>query len=446
MDIFYMNNIFCFIACVNDEKLYKEALLYIKQLDIPQGFSIECRTVRSSRSMASGYNAAMRESDAKYKIYMHQDVYILNKRFLFDLLDIFNSDHSIGLVGMIGSEDIPEEGVWWEAKERLGAAYHCTNTSTLFFGADKPEGKHRDVKIVDGLLIATQYDLPWREDLFDGWHFYDASQCCEFLRKKFRVLVADQYTSCGISKPWCLHFAGDDTRMLYYEKYRSIFLREYNEFTIGHSDNSEKDATGISVVLLLGDHCDTLWLRLDEIERFIDKDCYELVIVTNHLESKIEQMFKQNGIKVLLAGTGEGAASLLNRAITIAEKKYDVMLLDSRISVSGSISVAVHRALYNSNDIGAVYCTAGEPLPELWVESNELEGMFTLLKRAALVKTGSFDERFFTVKYTVYDYAIGLINCGYKVLKRNIPGLILPQNESACELESDRLMFQEKRL
>ena len=30
-----------------------------------------------------------------------------------------------------------------------------------------------EVEGVDGLLMATQYDIPWREDLFDGWDFYD---------------------------------------------------------------------------------------------------------------------------------------------------------------------------------------------------------------------------------------------------------------------------------
>ncbi len=27
------------------------------------------------------------------------------------------------------------------------------------------------VECIDGLLMATQYDVPWREDLFDGFDF-----------------------------------------------------------------------------------------------------------------------------------------------------------------------------------------------------------------------------------------------------------------------------------
>ena len=88
------NNMFCFIACVNNEVLYKESLLYISKLEIPKGYSIECCAVRNAGSITAGYNTAMTESDAKYKIYMHQDINILNKRFLIDLLEIFENDEN----------------------------------------------------------------------------------------------------------------------------------------------------------------------------------------------------------------------------------------------------------------------------------------------------------------------------------------------------------------
>jgi len=78
------------------------------------------------------------------------------------------------------------------------------------------------------VLIATQYNLPWREDLFDGWHFYDASQCCEFLRKGYKIHVPIQRDNDGNAKPWCLHDTmGAST--VDYKKFQSIFLEEYKE-------------------------------------------------------------------------------------------------------------------------------------------------------------------------------------------------------------------------
>lgn len=31
----------------------------------------------------------MRESDDKYKVYLHQDTFIINKNFIYDIIDIF---------------------------------------------------------------------------------------------------------------------------------------------------------------------------------------------------------------------------------------------------------------------------------------------------------------------------------------------------------------------
>lgn len=39
------------------------------------------------------------------------------------------------------------------------------------------------VSAIDGLFMATQYDIKWREDLLDGFHFYDVSQCFEFAQQ-----------------------------------------------------------------------------------------------------------------------------------------------------------------------------------------------------------------------------------------------------------------------
>ncbi len=69
---------FCFIICTNNDLLLGEALHYIDHLEIPDGYEVDLLTVNDASSMTEGYNEAMTTSDAKYKIYMHQDVFILN--------------------------------------------------------------------------------------------------------------------------------------------------------------------------------------------------------------------------------------------------------------------------------------------------------------------------------------------------------------------------------
>lgn len=113
---------FCFIICTNNELLLDEAVLYIHSLIVPDGYSVELLTVKDAASMTSGYNEAMEASDAKYKIYMHQDVFILNKNFLQDILSIFYSDPQIGMIGMVGYDPVSPDGIMWHSK-RFGSPY-----------------------------------------------------------------------------------------------------------------------------------------------------------------------------------------------------------------------------------------------------------------------------------------------------------------------------------
>jgi hypothetical protein len=211
----------CFISCVNRPEMYKEALFYINRLELPEGFELECICIENARSLASGYNEGMSRSDAKYKVYMHQDVFIINRRFIADLTAVFNLDESLGLIGMCGAEKLPQDAVWWGAGKKYGCVYenHTGSMGRLEF--KKPGGACARVEAIDGLLFATQYDIPFRSDLFDGWHFYDVSQCFEFIRKGYFCAVP------GMPEPWCIHDCGIVNTGNGYEPARQRFIREY---------------------------------------------------------------------------------------------------------------------------------------------------------------------------------------------------------------------------
>ena len=79
----------CFIMCVNDKLYEEECIRYIQKLNVPEGYEVEQLSIWDAPSMAAGYNEGMRQSDAKYKVYMHQDVFIRDSRFLEKTLRIF---------------------------------------------------------------------------------------------------------------------------------------------------------------------------------------------------------------------------------------------------------------------------------------------------------------------------------------------------------------------
>lgn len=216
-------NKICFIICYNDTRALEECLFYLNQLNVPAGYETDILTVYEAVSMTAGYNEAMRSSEAKYKVYMHQDVYVLNRFFLYDMIRIFSANPVIGMIGMVGPKQIPADGVIWHVKE-YGNLYDrsCTDIDYEQYRWSVEDGV-REVAAVDGFLMATAYDMPWREDIFDGWDFYDVSQSMEFRRRGYKVVVPVQ------KAPWCLHDDGKVLSLWNYNKYRHNFLKEYKE-------------------------------------------------------------------------------------------------------------------------------------------------------------------------------------------------------------------------
>jgi len=82
----------CFIICSNNELYLKECLFWINRLQIPEGYVTEQIVITDAKSMTEGYNRAMLRSDAKYKVYLHQDTFIVNPDFVPDMLAVFEKE------------------------------------------------------------------------------------------------------------------------------------------------------------------------------------------------------------------------------------------------------------------------------------------------------------------------------------------------------------------
>lgn len=193
-------------------------------------------------------------STAKYKVYLHQDTFILEQDFLFKLLDIF-ADARIGLVGMIGAESLPRSGLWWESRSTIGKVWEFRRGNRffgMFYGPRKKrltEGRKHVVPpwsraiVIDGLLMATQDDVPWREDLDFGFIYYEASQCLEFIKAGHLVVVPYQ------EQPWCIHYGNikerspeqQAVRRLSLQRNLTLFREEYKALLAEHHRASERD-------------------------------------------------------------------------------------------------------------------------------------------------------------------------------------------------------------
>ncbi|RDY25169.1 glycosyl transferase, partial [Romboutsia weinsteinii] len=131
----------------------------------------------------------------------------------------------IGMIGSCGCKDLSSDGIWWNSKHQLGKVYFNLSNDNVYLldcykNIIENSLSYDEACCLDGFIMITQYDVFWREDIFDAWHFYDASQSMEFINKGYKIVIPKQY------EPWYIHLGESSSSN--YEDYRLKFLNTYS--------------------------------------------------------------------------------------------------------------------------------------------------------------------------------------------------------------------------
>ncbi|MBP3421808.1 MAG: glycosyltransferase [Lachnospiraceae bacterium] len=311
-----------FIICTNNDQFLNECLVWLEFLNVPDGIEIEVLTITDAPSMLLGMQEGRESTDAKYKVYLHQDVFILNRNFIRDILDIFGADDKIGMIGMAGVQSMPPDGMMWS--EKLVGAIYTKGIRTMDYADYQYEMRDEnddlalyDVVSVDGFLFATAYDVPLRSELFEGWDFYDVSTSLEYKRKGYRVVVPKQ------KMPWCLHDDGTILSLWNYDKYRRIAIEEYSDF-IGSESFPRQKKKLVSVII-------PTYNRMGTLERSIESvlkqtyDNFELLIIDDGSSDGTEEYVRSlqdQRVRYYRNEFNMGPSASRNKGVTLAKGEY----------------------------------------------------------------------------------------------------------------------------
>lgn len=330
-------NKIAFITCVTDQNLYQKSLSYINKLQVPEDMEIEILTIMNAKSITSAYNEAIQKSDSKYKVYLHEDVYIQNTNFISDILNIFNSDENIGLIGVAGAKIIPVSGIWQEDHRKVGKVFRSNRECIELIDYNEVTDLYTEVKGIDGLIMITQHDLLWKDDIFDGYHFYNLSQSVEFLKKGLKVVVAHQENA------WCIHDCRDINTLGEFEVYRNKFLDTYS-----------KDILPL-VSILIPTYNQTKYLK-QALDSALNQSYRNTEIIicddssTDDVQKLVEQyMLKTNKIKYFNNGgpSGDWGKINLEKCLRKSSGEYVNYLFHDDIFDSNKIDKMVNYFLYD---------------------------------------------------------------------------------------------------
>ena len=210
------------IFCTNDEAYAAECRSYLNYLRLPGNIDGEILEIHDAPGMAAGYNFAMSATDAKYKIYIHHDTLLIDPDLPEKLLNAFRKEEKLGLLGVFGSEILPESGKWYQAPyEKSVLTLYQDAILRFLMPKHVKEAGWKPAEATDGAFLATAHDVPWQEDLFSHWHFYDIAECVEMKKRQLKVGLYEDPI------PWILHESTlrKDPEMQY-EKYCEIFLKK----------------------------------------------------------------------------------------------------------------------------------------------------------------------------------------------------------------------------
>lgn len=205
------------IVYKTNDKLYEETAGSIQQLSTPENFSVEIILAEGANKYAA-FDSAMKQSDAKYKIYLDDCISIRQKNILSEIVKLFKSNEKIGVIGCSGATALSTHGICLTSAKRCGKVLMGANRVAKDWG--NVDGNYQEVAVLDGWFMATQYDLNWRSDIFKNRSFGEAGQCVEFKRKGYKVVVIAQKKAWIWFKP--KEIAID-------EESRLNFLKEYSE-------------------------------------------------------------------------------------------------------------------------------------------------------------------------------------------------------------------------
>lgn len=409
----------CFIACTNNVLMMSECIEYINRLYVPEGYEIDLITVSDAKSMTSGYNEAMKNTDARYKVYLHQDVFITNRYFLYDVLDIFNSDKSIGLIGMVGYPMVSQNGVMWYERRvgavpMYGAGEHYKDVSFEKYRYSIDEG-YTDAAVVDGLMIVTSQDIGWDED-FDGWDFYDATISLRFREKGLRVVVPFQRV------PWFVHDDGSYLSVWNYNKYRHLFLAKYADAIDKVNFGVLKRTNDKKIAFILCVNNDTY---CDECIWYLSKIVipgYEIQVFpirgAESIAEGYETAMKQTDAKYkiyLHQDVFITDSSLVSRFIDIFKKNEDIGML----GVLGSDEIYQDAFFWNRWNLGQTYVVTPERIKEFRAEHSE-ERLYNAKAIDGMIMATQYDIPWRTdlgLKWDYYDisHSIEYIRRGFRI-------------------------------
>jgi len=256
-----------FCICYSDVFCYQKALSCIDNLVLPEGVEVFISAVSEAENIAEAYNAVTDYDEFDYRVYMYENVYIVNQSFIADVIEVFCQDDTIGMLGVLGEKKEKSDQKY--GKWNVGCIDICNEyrTTRINYNCDS---YYSEVDILNGVILVTKLNFKWKSLANDKNGYFDLVQSEQVREMGYKLVVPKQDTV------WCLYEFGKSEyeRMDIYtsdigsryvlpqnaneEKLVSVIIPVYNcEKYIGETLQSVVNQKYPNLQILVVDDCST---------------------------------------------------------------------------------------------------------------------------------------------------------------------------------------------
>ena len=179
------------VICSKNKELCDQLVANINQTI---GIPFELEIISGAESMSQAYEFGLKKSSGEFCLFLHEDVFFHAQDWGKSLLDHFNSDPILGLIGLAGAKTHTfAPSAWWDCSE---------NDKVIRILQHKPGGQTEDqnqgfeadklveVAVIDGVFMALRKKTEFHFDqTLTGFHGYDLDLSLAVQEKGYKVAV-----------------------------------------------------------------------------------------------------------------------------------------------------------------------------------------------------------------------------------------------------------------
>ncbi|CAM2836685.1 Glycosyltransferase like family protein [Flavobacterium succinicans] len=173
--------------------------LLVQNIESTIGCNFEWIVIDNSEnrySIFEAYNLGIQKSKGKYLCFVHDDVLFHTQSWGQRIVSIFESDTSIGLLGIAGAKvKTKMPSAWWDCDSqyiRMHLKQHFKNGEVRDWTIGHQTAPLEEVVAIDGVFMMARKDnsIRFLESL-TGFHNYDLNLSFEYLQKGYKIMVTN---------------------------------------------------------------------------------------------------------------------------------------------------------------------------------------------------------------------------------------------------------------